>query len=64
MNEPRFLLDANSICYGCQYYKHWTRTDDPNFWMDKSYDMDENGGVCDVDEPCFEGDKNNYRIKL
>ena len=45
MSEPRFLMDDDSLCYGCQFYKHWTNTDEPNYWIDKDDDIDKNGGV-------------------
>lgn len=61
MQEPRFLLDKDGICYGCPYYKHWTQTDDPNYWVNREDDMDESGGVCDVSEPCLCGNRNTYR---
>lgn len=64
MQEPRFLLDKDSICYGCPHYKHWTQADDPNYWLDKEDDMDKNGGVCDVPEPCFCGNYNNIQDLL
>lgn len=63
MEQPRFLLDKDSICYGCLNYKHWKESDDPNYWIDKDDDMDEYGGVCDTVEPCYAGNRNTYRIK-
>ena len=58
MNEPRFLLDEDSICYGCQYYRSkreiiHDHTDD---------DFDENGGCCDVHCICADGNMNGYRM--
>lgn len=62
MSEPRFLMDDDSLCYGCQFYKHWTNTDEPNYWIDKDDDIDKNGGVCDATKPCFEGSLNERRM--
>lgn len=56
--EPRFLLDPDSICYGCPNYKHIDDVDD-SFSFD---DIDENGGVCDCTEVCYEGSLNGYRM--
>ncbi len=61
MEEPRFLLDKESICYGCSFYKHYTESNDPNYWIDRMEDVDENGGVCDCDIPCFAGSLNDYK---
>lgn len=38
--ESRFLLDKESICYGCPHYN----SHDPMYWIDKEDCMDENGG--------------------
>lgn len=61
MQEPRFLLDKDSICYGCPHYKHWTDSRDPMYWADKEDDMDEHGGVCDSPKPCFGGSLNTFK---
>lgn len=61
MEEPRFLLDKESICYGCPHYKHWTDSDDPYYWFHHKEDFDENGGVCDANERCFHGKLNTYK---
>lgn len=61
MEEPRFLLGKESICYGCNYYKHYTESNDPNYWFDRMEDVDENGGVCDCGIPCFAGSLNDYK---
>ena len=50
--EPRFLLDEDSICYGCPEYKHVSETD---IQMHLG-DVDENGGVCDSSQMCINGD--------
>lgn len=63
MNEPRFLLDEDSICYGCQHYKHYTQSDDPNYWLDHEEDMDKNGGVCDSTLFCINGDANAFKAE-
>ena len=53
--EPRFMLDKESICYGCQYFK---ATEDCDF---EPYPDDVVcGGACDCANPCFEGSQNNY----
>lgn len=57
--EPRFLLEKDSVCYGCEQYRHWAKTSDPYYF--EVCDMDENGGVCDTEIPCFEGSLNTYR---
>ncbi len=57
--EPRFLLDEDSICYGCPEYKRIEEcSEDP--W-DHWGEADENGGVCDAKEPCLGGSRNAYR---
>lgn len=54
--EPRFMLDEDSICYGCDYYKH--RND---VIFDHSEDeFDENDGCCDVPHLCANGSENFY----
>lgn len=61
--EPRFLLDKDSICYGCPEYKRITDCDltDPwNHWGEG----DGNGGVCDTEEPCFAGSRNTYKKEM
>jgi hypothetical protein len=60
--EPRFLLDKDSICYGCPEYKNIMDCDltDPwNHWGEG----DGNGGVCDTVEPCYAGSRNTYKQK-
>ncbi|NBI63698.1 restriction alleviation protein, Lar family [Clostridiales bacterium] len=60
--EPRFLLDKDSICYGCPEYKNIMDCDltDPwNHWGEG----DGNGGVCDTVEPCYAGSRNTYKKK-
>lgn len=57
MEEPRFLLDKDSICYGCEFYKHISECDE----MMHLGDIDENGGVCDVEELCVAGSCNALR---
>lgn len=54
LKEPRFLLDKDSICYGCPNYKEifdctTEHCDD---------DFDRNMGTCDVNGICCAGDKN------
>lgn len=54
--EPRFLLDEDSICYGCPEYKHVSET---NIQIHLG-DVDENGGVCDSSQMCINGDLNTF----
>ena len=60
MSEPRFMLDMDSICYGCKYYKHIDKTNEPEEFAKD--DIDENGGVCDCHSPCYGGHMNGYRM--
>ncbi len=57
ITEPRFLLDCDSICYGCPEYRHILECDIRMHWGD----ADENGGVCDTEELCFHGSRNSYK---
>ena len=57
MQEPRFLLDRDSICYGCGFYRHISECDTD---VDTE-DVDENGGVCDTEEICIAGTRNTYK---
>jgi hypothetical protein len=54
--EPRFLLDEDSICYGCTYYKHINNT----AFDHTEDDCDEYGGCCDVPCVCVCGNMNTY----
>lgn len=45
-DEPRYLLDEDSICYGCQYYKGEENGED----------------ICETPEPCMGGHMNGYRM--
>ena len=58
--EPRFLLDKESICYGCSFYKHISDTDAPDEYFPD--DLDENGGICDSVLPCYCGSRNDYKV--
>ena len=56
-DEPRMMLDADSQCYGCFYYRHiidciCDHADD---------EFDKNLGTCDVDCICVGGNMNGYR---
>lgn len=57
--EPRFLLDEDSICYGCNFYKYYKEID----CLEGTFqdNLDENGGTCDSICPCFCGSLNNYK---
>ena len=57
MQEPRCLLDKDSICYGCEFYKHISECDP----MVHLGDIDENGGTCDTEEMCSAGSRNAYK---
>ena len=57
--EPRFLLDEDSVCYGCSFYKHISDTNAPDeYFIDE---LDENGGICDSVLPCYYGSRNDYK---
>lgn len=55
-NEPRFLLDKDSQCYGCQYYRK--KVDCIQDHLDDDFDC--NNGTCDVDCICADGSMNVY----
>lgn len=57
-DEPRFLLDMDSICYGCKYYVSADEVDEA-----VSEDNVLCGGVCDCNEPCYGGNMNGYRME-
>jgi len=59
-NEPRFLLDEDSICYGCKLYVHIDDADD-DYAEDE---IDKNGGVCDTYYPCHNGDMNEFEATM
>lgn len=59
LKEPRFLLDKDSQCYGCQYYR---RKEDCVQDHVKD-DFDSNNGACDVDCICASGSMNSYNIQ-
>ena len=54
--EQRFLLDKDSICYGCSKYKNILDSD----VEEGEYDMDEHKGVCTCKQPCVHGHLNDY----
>lgn len=54
--EPRYRLDKDSTCYGCQHYKAvWELEYEPES------DNVQFGGTCDCIEPCFAGSLNGYK---
>mgnify|MGYP003297723321 CR=1 FL=1 len=55
--EPRFLLDKDSICYGCPYYRNKNEV----IYDHTGDEFDEIGGCCDVDCLCVCGSMNTYR---
>ncbi len=57
MEEPRYLLDKDCVCYGCEFYKHVLECD---IFMHLG-DVDKNGGVCDTEKLCVAGNRNAYR---
>lgn len=61
MGEPRFLLDEDSICYGCEYYKNIDDVVD-NYVVPEE-NIDENGGICNCYCPCIGGSMNGYRME-
>lgn len=56
--EPRFLLDKDSQCYGCQFYRR--KEDCIQDHIDDDFDC--NNGACDVDCICAGGSMSNYNI--
>jgi len=53
MERPRYLLDKDSICYGCKNYKH---IDDVVTTQDiHAEDLDVNGGICNCGCFCESG---------
>lgn len=57
--EPRYLLDKDSICYGCQNFK---AVED---CKNEPYPDDEQcGGACDCVEPCFAGSQNEDLMEV
>lgn len=56
--EPRFLLDKESICYGCKYFKAVKDCDFEPYPDDIIC-----GGACDCVNPCFEGSQNDYGLE-
>ncbi len=57
--QPRFLLDDDSVCYGCGYYIDIAETEARDGISED--DIDENGGFCNCSEPCLGGEMNGYR---
>lgn len=53
--EPRYQLDRDSICYGCQNYKAVEDCEEAPEPDNVLY-----GGACDCAEPCFAGSQNRY----
>ena len=53
--EPRYQLDRDSICYGCQNYKAVEDCEEA-----PEPDNVQCGGACDCAEPCFAGNQNRY----
>lgn len=58
-NEPRFMLDKESICYGCPYFK---KVEDCGGIP--AIDDIVCGGACDCVNPCFEGSQNDYGLEV
>jgi len=54
-NEPRFLLDKDSLCYGCQYY-----VSEYVIGVPVPEELLLCGGICDCNEPCDCGSMNKY----
>lgn len=52
--EPRFNLDEDSICYGCNHYKHR----DDCIYDHTNDDFDGNDGTCDFPSLCCNGSEN------
>ena len=58
--EPRFLLDKDSQCYGCQYYRKREECIQDHV----NDDFDYNNGTCDVDCICANGSMNLFNNQL
>lgn len=59
VNEPRFLLEKDSVCYGCEYYKYFLDVDDA--YLIPVDSIDENGGVCGCHSMCYSGHLNTHK---
>ena len=57
--EPRYMLDKESICYGCPYFK---KVEDCGGIP--AVDDIICGGACDCANPCFEGSQNDYGLEV
>lgn len=55
--EPRFRLDEDSVCYGCDYFVSEWEIGVPVPEEDLNC-----GGICDCNEDCIEGSMNGYRV--
>lgn len=55
MKGPRFLLDEDSICFGCQNFK---AVEDLDYEVDTADVLC--GGYCDCPIICFDGNQNKY----
>ena len=58
-NEPRFMLDKESICYGCPYFKKVEYCGGI-----PTIDDIVCGGACDCANPCFDGSQNDYGFEV
>lgn len=52
-DHPRYLLDEDSLCYGCYHYDSVEETDPTEDLSD--CDIDDNGGYCNCNQMCVEG---------
>lgn len=57
--EPRYMLDKESVCYGCPYFK---KVEDCGGIP--TIDDIICGGACDCANPCFEGSQNDYGLEV
>lgn len=55
MNEPRFLLDEDNICYGCG---HFVSEEEIGVPVPKEDLLC--GGICNCNIPCVNGSMNDY----
>lgn len=54
--EPRYQLDKDSICYGCQHFK---AVEDLDYKVEPDDILC--GGYCDCPGLCFAGNQNEYQ---
>lgn len=58
LEEARFRLDEDSICYGCTYYENVEDVEA----NDIAEENISEGEICDCKEICIGGNMNGYRM--